>query len=565
MKVVTAGQIREIDRVTIKDIGISSLTLMERAGIAVVENICKRYSFKKALILCGGGNNGGDGFVIARELYNRGFIVKVILLSPISSLSPDCESQYTVAKNYGVDIVIKTQINDSDIAETLIVDAMFGTGLNKPIKGDIWSVIEIINNCSNDVISVDIPSGISADNGQMQGIAVRAGLTVTFGLPKIGHLLFPGREYCGELAVENIGFPKRLLESEDIKCQLLDKEYIKSLIPKRPMDSNKRHYGHVLIIGGASGKTGAAIMADRAALRSGSGLVTIGVPHSLNDIYQAKAVEEMVLSLKDNGLGGFDKECLSQIFEFIHKSASVILIGPGMGVDEHSVEIMISLIKSSPIPLIIDADGINCISSLKYEGRFNLLNSAISPIILTPHTGEMARLISKDERDFRPLCAEIEADRLNVARAYSKDSGAIMVLKGASTIIASPDGMAYINTTGNAGMASAGSGDVLAGMIASFIGQGASPIEAASLGVYLHGVSGDIALYQVAFNRITDATSSSTPQRTEQYASVVSSLPPCSTSERNLILVKKSIHSLIASDIIDNISKAIIAITNIHK
>ncbi|MBF0540539.1 MAG: NAD(P)H-hydrate dehydratase [Nitrospirae bacterium] len=492
MKIVTSAEIREIDRVTIEELGIQSLVLMERAGVIAASHISKKYLQQKTIVLCGGGNNGGDGLVIARELCNYGFDVKVILLSPLDRLSPDCHSQYIIARNFGIDIVVKTTIDDLDIKNALIIDALIGTGLNKPIKDGLLLVIEMINHC-NDVVSIDIPSGISADTGQMLGAAVIAKMTITFGLPKIGHLIFPGREHCGELIVENIGFPKRFLETDKIKCELIEKDYIKSIIPKRTINSNKGNYGHALIIGGTSGKTGAVIMASRASLKSGSGLVTIGVPNSLVNVYQGNVVEQMVLPLRDNGNGGFSKDCLDQIFEFIDRSGDVIVIGPGMGVDEQTIEIVTTLIRKSTIPLLIDAGGLNCISTLKYEERLELLNSAKIPLILTPHTGEMARLLSKDNGDFKSLCAKVEAERLDISRKFSKDSGAILVLKGASTIISTPNGNSYINITGNPGMATAGSGDVLAGMIASFLGQRVSPVEAAQIGVYLHGISGDIA------------------------------------------------------------------------
>lgn len=505
MKVVTADEIRKIDSSAIKDIGIPSLVLMERAGVSAAEHICKRYSphcfsgISRALVLCGGGNNGGDGFVIARELLNRSFDVKVILLADLKDLSSDCEKQYNIAKNFGLDIIIKPPLDDFDLSYGLIIDAVFGTGLNKPIKGYIAQVFERIKTFK-DIISVDIPSGICSDTGQILGSALIAKLTITFGLPKIGLLLFPGREHCGELIIENIGFPKRLLEERDIKCELIERDWIRTIIPKRTLDSNKGDYGHVLIIGGARGKVGALIMSAQASMRTGCGRVTIGVPESLSDVYQIRVVEEMVLTLKDKK-GGFSKSCISQIYDFINGSVDVIAIGPGMGVNDESLEIVSSLIKSSPLPLVIDADALNCISSLRYEDRIKLLNSSKMPIILTPHTGEMSRLLTKDrgmgsslleKNDFRELCREIEADRLNIARAFSKESGAVLVLKGASTVIAAPDGNTYINITGNCGMASAGSGDVLTGMIASFLGQGTSPIEAAQIGVYLHGLSGDI-------------------------------------------------------------------------
>jgi hydroxyethylthiazole kinase-like uncharacterized protein yjeF len=318
----------------------------------------------------------------------------------------------------------------------------------------------------------------------VMGAAVRADYTVTFGLPKRGHFLYPGAEYTGKLFVEDIGFPEKLLKTEKLNIELLMKDYISALIPERKKYSHKGNYGHVLIVAGSRGKTGAALMAAKACLRCGAGLVTIGVPESLADIFQSRVTEEMTLILPDKGDGTLSVRASNKILEFLNKTAGMLAIGPGIGVSAETEKLMRTLIKNSETPIVIDADGINSIKGGR--GDFSKVKA---PLILTPHPGEMARLLQDSGLGIK----DIEKDRINTATSFAKETGTYLVLKGVPTIIAVPDGRAFINSTGNPGMATAGTGDVLTGMISGFLNQTPNPIHACITGVYMHGLAGDMA------------------------------------------------------------------------
>lgn len=491
MKVVTAEEMRIIDKRTIEGYGIPGAVLMERAGLAVTSRIKEVFSPRKVIILSGSGNNGGDGLVVARNLYNEGWDVNVFLTVKIEDLKGEALLQYRIANKLGIKIY---PINDFLTRHSffithhcIIIDALLGTGLRKKVSGLLSDVISLINRSDVPIISVDIPSGISSDNGQIMGEAVRADYTVTFGFPKRGHLLFPGAQHSGKLFIEDIGFPVELLRSEKLPIELLMKEKLTPLIPQRPRYSHKGNYGHVLIIAGSKGKTGAAIMAAKACLRSGAGLVTLGIPKSLADIFQSRVTEEMTLVLPDKGNGTLSQKAFRVILKFLNERATTLAIGPGIGVSDDTKTLLNALIKTSTTPMVIDADGINSI-----RGQRAIFSSSKAPIILTPHPGEMAGLLRR-QKGVAVKSQDIERDRINVAVSFTIETGTVLVLKGTPTIIAEPDGKAYINSTGNPGMASAGTGDVLTGMISGFLSQGLSPVHASILGVYMHGFAGDSA------------------------------------------------------------------------
>ena len=483
MKVVTAAEMKEIDRITIEEYGIPAPVLMERAGLAVAAKVEELHAGRKVLILCGSGNNGGDGLAAARNLHNRGYHVKVIMLSRTDSLSPDCKAQYRTAKKTGIRIEFRKTLSSADFHGAFIVDAIFGTGLSRPVTGDLAALFRSVNEAKVPVLAVDIPSGISADSGEILGESIKAGHTVTFGLPKRGHLLFPGAGFTGSLQVEDIGFPFELISSPDIRTEEMGHERAAALIPARPRNSYKGEFGHVFVLAGSKGKTGAALMTAKACMRTGSGLVTLGVPGTLADIFQCRATEEMTLPLPDKGNGTLDEKALEIILEFASQNADVIAIGPGIGVSADTEKIVSHLVQSSPIPVVIDADGLNSL-----RNRPGVLKNAKSPVIITPHPGEMSRLLKTGTR-----IQDIEKDRIQTAVSFSKQMGIYVVLKGVPTIIATPEGNVFINTTGNPGMATAGSGDVLTGIVASLMGQGLNPLNAAVLGVYMHGLAGNEA------------------------------------------------------------------------
>jgi len=485
MKIVTADEMREIDRLTIEDYGIPGLVLMERAGLAVASRVGALFPSKKVLALCGGGNNGGDGLVAARNLFNCGFKVTVIMTMKKEALSPDCAMQYQIVKKMGIPAEFRSTLSGKDIHGSVVVDAVFGTGLARPVTGDIAGLFSFLNMADAPVVALDMPSGISSDTGEILGEAVVADYTVTFGLAKRSHFLYPGAGYTGKLFIEDIGFPPCLLESASIKASLLDMETASALIPARPRNSFKGDYGHVLVIAGSRGKTGAALMCGHAALRSGSGLVTLGVPQSLAESFQCRVTEEMVLPLPDDGNGMMSLKALDSILEFAAEKIDVIAVGPGIGVSSATKKIITELVLRSAVPMVIDADGLNSISASAKRARAvkDLLHNAKSPLILTPHPGEMARLIHKPK----------VTERIGTPVSFAVDSGSYLVLKGSPTIIALPEGYIFINTTGNPGMATAGAGDVLTGIIASLLGQGLNPADASALGVFIHGMAGDKA------------------------------------------------------------------------
>lgn len=478
MKVATAKEMASIDARTIKKYGIPGRVLMERAGFAVAEKIKELFEPGNVLVLAGPGNNGGDGFVCARRLYGAGWNVKVVSFAQKNKMSAECKAQMETALKSGLQVQFRTRIDVKDIHGAVIVDALFGTGLSKPITGDMASAIAFLNNSSARVVSVDIPSGISADTGEIMGEAVRAGITVTFGLPKRGHFLYPGVERTGRLFVSDIGFPEELLTAPELACQEVEARDV--LVPGRPRYSRKGDFGHVLVVAGSMGKTGAAFLCSKACLRAGAGLVTVALPKSLMDVAQSKATEEMTLSLPEFKPGELSSKAADAILRFCEERATVLAIGPGIGANDETARLIKTLLKKNRVPMVMDADALNVI---KKED----LNSVKCGLILTPHTGEMARLAGIKSP------ARIEADRIGMAQAFARDYGVTLVLKGVPTITASGDGLAFINTTGNPGMAKAGTGDVLTGIVSALAAQGLRPLNSAVTGVFLHGLAGDKA------------------------------------------------------------------------
>ncbi len=488
MKLVTREEMRELDRRTIEEIGILGLVLMENAGRGTAQIIKKRFGpeKKKVAIFCGRGNNGGDGLVVARYLKNWGWSVKVYLLSEKEKITGDAKVNLEVWLKMGGELkeilneeelhLIKEEIEKFD----LIVDALLGTGLKDEVKGISKEAIHLINALGKPVIAIDVPSGIDATSGKVLGVAVKATLTATFGLPKIGLLIHPGLEYTGELFVVDISIPQVLVEEMNLKHTLLDPQEVDlSPLRPRPLDTHKTSYGHLLILAGSVGKTGAAAMAGEAALKMGTGLVTLGVPKSLNPILEVKLTEVMTYPLSDKE-GVFSEEALKEVLEIL-PGKTALAIGPGIGTDRGAKKLTLELLKLSRVPIVIDADGINCL-----VGELEVLKSKKAPVILTPHPGEMARLLGITSK-------EVQSQRIELSREFAEKYGVILVLKGSRTVIAEPGGRVFINPTGNPGMASGGTGDILTGMIGGLLAQGMNPLEAAKLGVYLHGLSGDLA------------------------------------------------------------------------
>jgi len=489
MKVVTAQEMREIDGRVIEEIGIPGAVLMENAGMSVF-NLIRELTegfppggFKVAIFV-GKGNNGGDGLVVARHLHNHDYRVSVYLLAPPESFSGSARLNLELARKTGVPIEtidspekldeIWRDIGEIDIA----VDAIFGTGLKGAVRGLAGEVIERINQLKAVRVAVDLPSGLNADTGAVEGPCVRADFTVTMALPKRGLLLYPGADYCGEVRVADIGFPKVAIESQEVKTELITEEIALSLLPRRSPSGHKGTFGHVLVIAGSVGLTGAATLTSMAALRAGAGMVTLGIPQSLNEVMEVKLTEVMTLPLPETPLRTLSVKAMDEILDFMPR-ATVLAVGPGLSRDRETVELVCKLCFESDKPMVIDADGLNAIA------QFPETLERLGPdVVLTPHPGEMSRLTGKSVQ-------EIESDRVESARSFAVKYGLTLTLKGAPTVIASPDGRVYINSTGNSGMATAGMGDVLTGLIAGLIAQGMSPTNAALVAVFYHGLAAD--------------------------------------------------------------------------
>jgi hydroxyethylthiazole kinase-like uncharacterized protein yjeF len=486
MIVVTAEQMREMDRLTIQKHGVPSLTLMERAGEGIAQVIFERFgrnAKKGVLVVAGKGNNGGDGFVVARRLKKKKIACEVALLARKEELSADAAHNFQAfEKLKGKIIEIGAdgldRLNRRIGKHALIVDAILGTGIKSEVRGHFAEAIAMINVSALPILAVDIPSGLDADNGTPLGIAIRAATTVALGYPKLGEVIYPGVDYVGELVVADIGIAAEAVAEVAPKTELLDREMIRRLVPRRNPDSHKGTYGHVLVVAGSRGKTGAAILACRAAMRTGAGLVTLAAPRSLNNIFAGALVEVMTEPLPDNAAE--QMEPLSdEDWRRLLERKNALLFGPGIGVSDVSQNTLRWLLRNLDIPWVIDADGLNTLAL-----EMNRLRHAKVPPVLTPHPGEMARLTGKST-------VAVNADRVGIARAFALEHRCHVVLKGARSVIATAEGKVFINPTGNPGMASGGMGDVLAGMLAALLGQGFSPEDAMKFGVYLHGFVGD--------------------------------------------------------------------------
>lgn len=480
-RLLTAAEAKAIDRYTIDEIGIPSTVLMERAALAVAEQ-CERMINVEGgvLCVCGTGNNGADGVAVARILSLRGYRTKVLIVGDEERGTEEFKLQLCVAKRLNIPVCKAGEQAEYIKRDecVLIVDALFGVGLTREVKGIYAKVIDQINRSGVPVISVDLPSGVSADDGKVLGCAVKADRTVTFGSEKVGMILYPGTEYCGERIVAEIGLAeKNYFDEQNERATVFtyDEDDLKRL-PKRPAYSNKGTYGRVLVIAGSPNMGGAALFAGTAAYRMGAGLVEIATVKENRGLLQAE-LPEAVLTVYDPLKNPADWLIPAM------KRAKAIVVGPGLGLKGNGAEILALLLELATVPMVIDADGLNLIA-----GDQQLMNRlrGKNQVILTPHLGEMSRLTGK-------TVSEIQRELIETARDYSREMGAICAMKDARTIVSSPDGTIYVNTSGNAGMATGGSGDLLAGMIGALLAEGMEPYESACLGVYLHGRYGDMA------------------------------------------------------------------------
>jgi len=469
--ILNCTQMQQCDANTMDRYGVPSAVLMERAALAAVEEIECRYPEYTARILlaCGVGNNGGDGLAMARLLKLKGYPVTVLFPSKEEKCSVEAARQLGIVRRYGISIVSELTEDRYDI----LVDAVFGIGLTRDIGGIYKTVIEKLNRMSGFKLAVDIPSGISADNGAVMGIAFEADLTVTFGFAKTGQMLYPGARFCGELVVKDIGIDEYSLFDIQPEIRILETTDL-ALLPARQADSNKGTYGKLLIFAGSYNMAGAAAFSARAAYRTGAGLVKVVTDVSNREIIQT-LVPEAILATYD---------AATDMESFIGEQtgwADAVVLGPGLGCSRQAREMVRCVLKKTEVPCLVDADGLNILS-----GHKDWLTDAKAELILTPHLGEMSRLTEK------PI-SEIKNNILSVAQQFARRYDVIAVLKDARTVTALPDGQTFINMTGNHGMATAGAGDVLTGVIGALLGQRVPAVTAAPLGVMIHGMAGDAA------------------------------------------------------------------------
>jgi len=479
MKIATAFQMRNIDSEAIKQYGIPGIVLMENAAIRAVERILRDFPNGDCVVVCGRGNNGGDGFAIARHLRNAGLEVCIAFFDDADRFTAAAEVNYGIAVKMNIPIITDIAAFGEHTKQCdFIVDALYGVGFRGAAAGDDLRVIELINRSDARVYAVDIPSGINADIGIMEGEAVRADVCITFTAYKPAHWLFPAADYCGEVAVCDIGIPHEIVVRQDIVLQTVEKKHVAALIPKRSRNSHKGVYGKVFVVAGSIGMSGAAYLAATAAARSGAGLVTVAVPAEIGAIVEAKTTEVMSLPMRDRH-GVLVPETAQEIVRKAN-AANVLLYGPGLSLSENILTILSEVLAGCNVPVIIDADGINALS-----GDISILKRCKAPVVITPHSAEMARLCGVSVN-------QIEQKRVEYASEFAREHNITVVLKGAYTLIATPSEV-YINTGGNAGMATGGSGDVLSGVIAALIAGGLSCDDAAVCGVHIHSSAGDIA------------------------------------------------------------------------
>lgn len=486
MKVVTGDAMQRIDRRAIEEFGVPGSLLMENAGSGCVEAIIETYGGESppaVLVVAGKGNNGGDGYVIARLLRAKGWQVRTVILAEQDEITGDARTNLDLLDSVSVTFSPPgaglSALQAGLQWAGLIVDALFGTGLKSEVRGTYAEAIRLINEVETPVVAVDVPSGIHAGSGEVLGVAVQAELTVTFALAKLGHILYPGAEQCGVLRIVDIGIPREVTEAAE-GVEFVDREAARLLMRRRDRRAHKGSFGHCFIIAGSTGKTGAAAMTANSAVRTGSGLVTLAVPASLNAILEVKTTEAMTLPLPDEGAGFLADDAAAAIADAV-KGKDAVALGPGISWNPATACLVRRLAAEIEAPLVIDADGLNALS----EDPSVLAGKRSVALVLTPHPGEMARLAGA-------TVDEVESDRIGVARGFAERWGVYLVLKGARTVIVAPDGRVAINGSGNPGMASGGMGDVLTGVVASLLGQGYDPFAACRLGVFIHGHAADM-------------------------------------------------------------------------
>lgn len=491
MRVSRVAEMRNLDSRATSEFGISQETLMEKAGEAAYFVILKEFGGKgkKFVIFCGGGNNGGDGFVVGRKIHSDGGEVKILLLGDGGKLEGAAKKNFDIVSTMSIEVSALKSIEQAKEAVSscdAIVDGIFGTGLSREAGGIYRDVIQLINESGKKVFSIDIPSGVNGDTGQVMGVAVKSDYTVTYGLPKIGNMLYPGFDLCGKLYVSHISFPPSLYNTESIKVEINDLVEL----PRRGGDTHKGSYGKALLIAGSSSYLGAPYFSALSFLKTGGGLSYLATPKSMAPFLASKGSELVLIPQQETDSGSLALENKEELVEFSRK-VDMVIVGPGLSLNDETQELVRELVREIKVPLLIDGDGITAIAS-----DLGIIKKREAETILTPHSGEMARLANLEVE-------EVNRDKVSVLQKTARDLNAIIVFKGAHSLTSYPDERVYINTSGNPGMATAGSGDALTGAIAAMYGVGLPLREAVRIGVFIHGFSGDLAAREKGEDGIT--------------------------------------------------------------
>lgn len=489
MKLVTAKEMKALDVQAQNDYAMPGILLMDNAAQAVAEAVHEALTAlegERVVIFCGGGNNGGDGLGAARWLQSYGVSVRAFIVgAALDAVQGDAAMELAMFTKAGGRVEALSTEDDWVLAELaaskadVLVDALLGTGFHGELEGDVLRACELLNKSEKYILAVDVPTGVNADNGAVSENAVRADHTVTMALVKTGLLLYPGREYCGDIELADISMPVKLVEEYQSDKYRLTDEIVRELLPLRKANAHKGDAGRVVICAGSPGYTGAAALASDAAVKAGAGLVSLYTPLSSRDVLAIKLTEVMVHGLLERMPGILGGGAASDVASSA-EAADVLAIGPGLGTSESTQEAVRTILQKITTPVVIDADALTALA-----GHTEILAAMQAQKVLTPHPGEMARLTGLE-------IAEIEADRINIAKKYAEEWQAIVVLKGAPTVIGCPNGTVYVNSTGNSSLATGGSGDVLTGIIAGLAAQEISLQEAAICGVYLHGLAAEL-------------------------------------------------------------------------
>jgi ADP-dependent NAD(P)H-hydrate dehydratase / NAD(P)H-hydrate epimerase len=481
MRILTSAEMAAVDRAATRKAKIPSILLMERAaeGVAdLLEQVLPRA--RRVAVLCGPGNNGGDGLAVARLLQARGIAAPAFLLVPASRFGGDAAVNLRAAVAAGVAVEeLGNRLPDAVSCAEVVIDALFGTGLSRPLSGRARAVVEAVGRAGVSVLSIDVPSGLSGDSGAVPGPAFAAAWTAAIGAPKLCHVLQPAAALCGEIAVVDIGIPESLIEIPRHRFAAISREAIAPLFPPRPPESHKGDSGHVVVVAGSRGKAGAALLAARGAFRAGAGLVTIAAGDSIEPRFTAALPEAMTLPLPDTG-GELSAEGAGVLLDLLAR-ADAAAVGPGLGRGEGVVRLLARIVAESRIPLLLDADALNA-----FEGRPERLRRRRAATVITPHAGEAGRLLGVSPR-------RVQQDRPEAARELARRTGAIAVLKGAGTLVAEPGGRLWWNPAGCPALATAGAGDVLSGIGAAFLAAGLDAVDAAVAAAFVHGLAGETA------------------------------------------------------------------------